>query len=151
MTFHTVEALEANLLNMKPILDELTKAPTSNTEHNNNPIRLHGQYHLFEYLLRSVNISIFGTPSSSIVASRTEEDDQDMPWRPQFSCDNPPIIVVRLKLQDQSRFKLESVFVNMESHRHFDIDSSQHKSGLETIDIFATIWNATPQFQGSTH
>ncbi|KAK2963422.1 hypothetical protein BLNAU_1463 [Blattamonas nauphoetae] len=77
LTFHADVLPEGDLLNLKPILEELTDARTSNTGHRNEPIHLHGQYHLFEYVVRSVNISIVGAQSTSIVWSKTE-DSQDI-------------------------------------------------------------------------
>ncbi|KAK2963516.1 hypothetical protein BLNAU_1559 [Blattamonas nauphoetae] len=61
------------LLSLKPILEELTQTRTSNIGHRNEPIHLHGQYLLFEYILRSVNISIVGAQSTSIISNRAED------------------------------------------------------------------------------
>ncbi|KAK2947819.1 hypothetical protein BLNAU_17239 [Blattamonas nauphoetae] len=77
LTFHADVLPEGNLLPLKPILEELTNARTSNTAHRNDPIILHGQYHLLEYVIRSVNISIVGAHSSSITSKRAE-DNQDI-------------------------------------------------------------------------
>ncbi|KAK2943840.1 hypothetical protein BLNAU_21231 [Blattamonas nauphoetae] len=60
---------EGTLLNLKPLLEEVTNARISNMEHGNDPILLHGQYHLFGFVMRSVNISILGTQSASITSN----------------------------------------------------------------------------------
>ncbi|KAK2946074.1 hypothetical protein BLNAU_18982 [Blattamonas nauphoetae] len=65
---------DASLLNLKPILEELTETRISNIESRNEPIHLHGQYHVLEYVVRSLNISIIGAQSTSIVSSRTEDE-----------------------------------------------------------------------------
>ncbi|KAK2948461.1 hypothetical protein BLNAU_16626 [Blattamonas nauphoetae] len=77
LTFCADPIPETNLLNLKPILEELTEARTSNIGHRNEPIHLHGQYHLFEYVVRSVNMSIVGAQSTSIVWNKAE-DSQDI-------------------------------------------------------------------------
>ncbi|KAK2963424.1 hypothetical protein BLNAU_1465 [Blattamonas nauphoetae] len=77
LTFHADVLPEGDLLNLKPILEELTDTRSSNIGHRNEPILLHGQYHLFEYVVRSVDISIVGAQSTSIVWSRAE-DSQDI-------------------------------------------------------------------------
>ncbi|KAK2962967.1 hypothetical protein BLNAU_1990 [Blattamonas nauphoetae] len=65
---------DASFLDMKPLLEDLTETQSSNIEGRNEPIHLHGQYHVLDYVMRSLNISIFGAQSSSIVSSRTEND-----------------------------------------------------------------------------
>ncbi|KAK2962969.1 hypothetical protein BLNAU_1992 [Blattamonas nauphoetae] len=72
---HTAQTIpDASLLNLKPILDELTNSEISNNECRNEPIYLHGQYHILESLIRSQNISIIGGQSASIVSSGTENE-----------------------------------------------------------------------------
>ncbi|KAK2963069.1 hypothetical protein BLNAU_2092 [Blattamonas nauphoetae] len=79
---------DASLLNLKPILDELTPIRSSNIESRNKPIHLHGQYHVLEYVMRSLNISIIGGQSTSIVSSRTGNE-------PALSNSNPsPMLIV---------------------------------------------------------
>ncbi|KAK2961852.1 hypothetical protein BLNAU_3289 [Blattamonas nauphoetae] len=70
--FHAEAMAEGRVLSLKPILDELTEERTSNTDHESRPILLHGQYQILEYIMRSVNISIVGTPSASIVSNQAE-------------------------------------------------------------------------------
>ncbi|KAK2951630.1 hypothetical protein BLNAU_13369 [Blattamonas nauphoetae] len=78
LTLQAKDFPEGTLLNLKPILEEMMIAQTSNIEHRNEPILLHGQCSIFEYNLRSVNISILGTQSSSIVSNRAEDNQKPL-------------------------------------------------------------------------
>ncbi|KAK2963407.1 hypothetical protein BLNAU_1448 [Blattamonas nauphoetae] len=163
LTFHADVLPEGDLLNLKPILEELTEARTSNIECRNNPILLHGQYHLFDYVMRSVNISIVGAQSTSIVWSRAE-DNQDISNTELSSMlivTNSTVGLSSLRLichGDHSsvatiiQSSLSSVFINGYTRRYLDVFNFQHTSELETTrDISASCWDNSTQSQVTGH
>ncbi|KAK2962929.1 hypothetical protein BLNAU_1952 [Blattamonas nauphoetae] len=147
LTYTAAEVPDASLLSLKQILDEMTETRSSNVESRNEPILLHGQYHVLEYALRSLNISIIGAQSASIVSSRTEDNQA-------LSNSNTSsmlirIIVVGIKLRNWCCFKHKSVFINVDTRGQLDVGSCGHPSELETRDYSSTFWNDANKSQVS--